>query len=207
MTQASAEGIDFGVGTFPTYHSTNIFLAAYEPDAGSPQWAKQIPAILGVDVRGIALDSQGRVVVSGIYGGSIQIDDSLLVTAVPEDPNDGRSIRRLVRRAVAARHDAAGHRGWRRSDRGLDQHRAEQHPRPGDEPVRRRRVLHAAHRDRQWQLPTRARLHPAPASLARRPPTRRSRSARRPSPASRPIRSATNRARRSRSRSPTRSLR
>ena len=80
-------GIDFGVGTFPTYHSTNIFLAAYEPNAGSPQWAKQIPAILGVDVRGIALDSQGRVVVSGIYGGSIQIDDSLLVTAVPEDPN------------------------------------------------------------------------------------------------------------------------
>ncbi len=80
-------GIDFGVGTFPTYHSTNIFLVAYEPNGGSPQWAKQIPAILGVDARGIDLDSKDRVLVSGVYGGSMQVDDSLLITAVPEDPN------------------------------------------------------------------------------------------------------------------------
>ena len=35
----------------------------------------------------MAFDSQGRVIVSGIYGGSMQLDDRLLMTAVPEDAN------------------------------------------------------------------------------------------------------------------------
>jgi hypothetical protein len=78
-------GVDFGVGTFPTYHASNIFLSAYSADAGRLQWAKQIPTILSGRPSGVAMDSQGRVVVSGQYAGSMQSDDALLVTPDPQD--------------------------------------------------------------------------------------------------------------------------
>jgi hypothetical protein len=80
-------GIDFGVGTFPTYSSNNIFLSAYSPDAGALRWAKQIPTILTSSLASVVLDSQNRVVVSGSYSGSMQVDDRLLVTKVPEQPS------------------------------------------------------------------------------------------------------------------------
>jgi hypothetical protein len=79
-------GIDFGFGTFPTYSATNVFLSTYSP-AGALKWAKQVPGVLGINVRGIALDSQGRVLVSGSYGGSMQVDDVMLETGLPEEPN------------------------------------------------------------------------------------------------------------------------
>jgi hypothetical protein len=77
-------GIDFGAGVFPTYGATNMFVAAYSPNSGAPLWSKQIPTILGSAPRGMALDSQGRIVMSGIYGGSMEVDADLLVTPVPE---------------------------------------------------------------------------------------------------------------------------
>jgi hypothetical protein len=79
-------GIDFGVGTFPTYHSNNIFLSAYSPAGGTLLWAQQIPTILSSFLLGMTPDRQGRVVMSGNYSGSMQVDDHLLVTAVPEQP-------------------------------------------------------------------------------------------------------------------------
>jgi hypothetical protein len=79
-------GIDFGIGTFPTYHSNNIFLAAYDPGNGGLVWAKQIPTILSSFLLNMDADSQGRLVVSGNYSGSMQVDDHLLVTSVPEQP-------------------------------------------------------------------------------------------------------------------------
>src|SRR4029077_640028 len=79
-------GIDFGIGTFPTYSEPNIFLAAYSPNAGTLVWAKQVPTILSSILLGVATDSQGRVIVSGNYSGSMQVDGRLLVTAVPEQP-------------------------------------------------------------------------------------------------------------------------
>jgi hypothetical protein len=72
-------GLDFGVGTFPTYSTGNIFLAAYSP-AGQFVWAKQVPTILGSNMLGLAMGTQGRIVVSGNYSGSMQVDDALLVT-------------------------------------------------------------------------------------------------------------------------------
>jgi hypothetical protein len=81
--------IDFGAGPFPTYASRNIFLSSYVPDgpsAGHLIWAKHIPTILSSFLLGLDLDSQGRVIVSGNYSGSMQVDDKLLVTAVPEQP-------------------------------------------------------------------------------------------------------------------------
>jgi hypothetical protein len=81
--------IDFGTGTFPsfpTYASTNIFLSAYSPDVGQLRWTKQIPTVLGSSLFDMTLDRHGRVVVSGNYSGSMQVDDHLLVTGVPEQP-------------------------------------------------------------------------------------------------------------------------
>ncbi len=77
--------IDFGAGPFLTYSANNIFLAAYSPQ-GQFQWAKQIPTILGSDLLSMAIDSQGRVVAGGVYSGSMQLDDTLLVTPVPQNP-------------------------------------------------------------------------------------------------------------------------
>jgi hypothetical protein len=79
--------IDFGTGPFPTYHSNNIFLSAYDPGTGQPKWAKQIPLIVNGDLFGMSVDSHDRVVVSGSYSGSMQADGQLLVTPVPEQPN------------------------------------------------------------------------------------------------------------------------
>jgi hypothetical protein len=79
-------GIDFGVGTFPTYNSNSIFLAAYSSDLRQVRWAKKIPTILSGSLLGMSFDSQGHVVTSGNYSGSMLVDDRLLVTAAPEDP-------------------------------------------------------------------------------------------------------------------------
>ena len=80
-------GIDFGVGTFPTYSSDNLFFSAYTasgPDAGKLRWAKHVPMILLSDVFGVGVDSQGHIVVSGNYSGSMQVDGRLLVTSDSE---------------------------------------------------------------------------------------------------------------------------
>jgi len=84
--------IDFGVGSFPSYHAPNIFLAAYSPDtpdggSGGAVWAKQIPTILYSQLYDMALDNNGRVVMGGAYSGSMQTDDTFLVTDVPETLN------------------------------------------------------------------------------------------------------------------------
>jgi len=80
-------GIDFGIGIFPTYKSNNIFLAAYSPDAGNLRWAKQVTTLLKSNLLGMALDSRSRVVVGGLYSGSMLIDDQLLLTERPGLPN------------------------------------------------------------------------------------------------------------------------
>jgi len=89
-------GVDFGFGTFPTYHSNNIFLAAYSPDLGSCpvnrgscglKWARQIPTVVKSGLLGMAVDSNTRVVVSGRYSGSMQVDNRLLVTQAPGQPD------------------------------------------------------------------------------------------------------------------------
>ena len=73
--------------TFPTYGASNLFLAAYAPDGGRALWAKQVPIILQSQSVSVALDPQGRVVLSGNFSGSMEVDDQLLVTPIPEDPN------------------------------------------------------------------------------------------------------------------------
>ena len=170
------------------------------------RWAKQVPMIVSSELLGMALDGQGRVVLSGNYSGSMQVDDRLLVTAVPEQPSDHRLVPRLVRRAVAARHDASQRSGPAADPTGTPIFtvpsnifaQATSAPAPWCSSCRQPRST-------TEMLPTGVPEagRPAPASRARRPPTRRSRSARPPSRAPRPIRSGTTRARRSRSRSST----
>jgi hypothetical protein len=80
-------GIDFGHGTFRTFSANNAFLAAYAPGAGTLVWAKQIPLILGSNLLGLVVDRHDRVVVGGAFYGSMQVDDKLLVTNLPEDAN------------------------------------------------------------------------------------------------------------------------
>ena len=87
-----ASGSAASLPYFPLYGSPlvfapNIFLSAYSPDRGQALWAKEIPTILGGSLFGMALDSKTRVVMSGVYSGSMQADDHMLVTGVPEQPN------------------------------------------------------------------------------------------------------------------------
>jgi hypothetical protein len=79
-------GVDFGAGTFPTYSANNIFISAYS-FGGEFRWAKQIPIILNSALAGLGVNADKRVVVGGFYAGSMQADDLLLVTSVPEDPS------------------------------------------------------------------------------------------------------------------------
>jgi hypothetical protein len=86
-------GINFGggardakVGVFPTYKANNIFLSAYNQDAGRLVWAKQVPTIVGSFLLGMETDAQGRVVLSGNYSGSMDVLGRLLVTRLPEQP-------------------------------------------------------------------------------------------------------------------------
>jgi hypothetical protein len=79
--------IDFGLGPFPTYDSRDIFLTAYSAsNLSKVVWAKQVPMILSSGFAGMAITPQGQVVVSGSYSGSMQFDDALLVTGIPQDP-------------------------------------------------------------------------------------------------------------------------
>jgi hypothetical protein len=78
-------GTNFGVGTFPTYFARNIFVSAYSSTNGKLYWAKQVPTVLDGVSSGLGVDSQGRVIVSGQYAGSMQVDGQLLVTPVPDD--------------------------------------------------------------------------------------------------------------------------
>lgn len=70
---------------FASYGSSNIFITSYAPD-GHLQWAKQIPMILSPNIGRMAVDSAGHVVTSGAYGGSMEADGVVLVTADPEEP-------------------------------------------------------------------------------------------------------------------------
>jgi hypothetical protein len=79
-------GIDFGVGTFPMYSSNNIFVSAYGPTDGHTIWAKQIPTILSSALVGMDIDNGGHIVVSGNFSGSMEVNNRLLQTGVPEDP-------------------------------------------------------------------------------------------------------------------------
>jgi hypothetical protein len=82
-------GVNFGptggtFATFPTYHSPNIFLSAYDPTSGALQWEKQVETILASSVHGFAVGNQGQIIVAGGYSGSMQVDGQLLTTAVTE---------------------------------------------------------------------------------------------------------------------------
>jgi hypothetical protein len=73
--------------TFPVYGSPNIFLSAYDTQTGTVKWAKQIQTVLSASVHGVSIGQQGQIVVAGNYSGSMQVDNQLLVTAIPESPS------------------------------------------------------------------------------------------------------------------------
>jgi hypothetical protein len=75
--------VDFGAGPFNTYKYPNVFVASYGFD-GEFLWAKHIPIVLQGNLRGMSLDNQGSIVLSGTYTGSMQVDDRLLVNTIPE---------------------------------------------------------------------------------------------------------------------------
>jgi hypothetical protein len=70
---------------FPSYGSNNIYISAYSP-TGYLQWAKRIPMILSPSIQRMVVDGTGHVVMSGAYGGSMEADGVLLVTADPAEP-------------------------------------------------------------------------------------------------------------------------
>jgi HYR domain len=82
---AAEAGIDFGVGTFPTYHSNNIFISAYSPDTGKVIWAKQIQTVLSSFLLGMAIDPFLHVVVSGNYSGQMGVNNTVLTTTWPDN--------------------------------------------------------------------------------------------------------------------------
>jgi hypothetical protein len=82
--------VDFGVGGFNAYALKDFFVVSYtgkdELPAGERRlrWAKQVPIVLGGTLFGVDVDRSGRVVTTGMFSGSIQVDDHLLVTKIPE---------------------------------------------------------------------------------------------------------------------------
>jgi hypothetical protein len=75
--------IDFGAGPFPTYATNDVFVTAFSPEL-EPLWAKHVPMVLSGDLQSLHLDSQGRIVLSGTFAGSMLVDDRLLVSTIPE---------------------------------------------------------------------------------------------------------------------------
>jgi hypothetical protein len=86
--------MDFGAGLFDTFQYANVYVASYATAdtlaAGERRfhWAKQIPMILGNLLGGFGADGKGHVILGGVYSGSMQLDDVLLVNAAPEKTNN-----------------------------------------------------------------------------------------------------------------------
>jgi hypothetical protein len=74
---------DFGAGPFESFTYPDVFFAAYSP-TGAFAWASQISMILQGNLRGMNIDRQSNVVVSGTYTGSMEVDNRLLVDTAPE---------------------------------------------------------------------------------------------------------------------------
>jgi hypothetical protein len=82
--------VDLGAGAFDTYNSIDVFVAAFATadTLGTGEhrfrWAKHIPMILDSKFTGYAVDGRGHVVIAGEYGGSMLLDNQLLVNSIPE---------------------------------------------------------------------------------------------------------------------------
>jgi hypothetical protein len=81
---------DFGAGLFNAYAKDHMVVAAYSK-GGTFLWAKHLPTILGARLSQIgwshpqvAVDTRGQVNVSGMFAGSMQLDDRMLVSLTPE---------------------------------------------------------------------------------------------------------------------------
>ena len=88
-----ASNTDFGAGLFETYAFPSVFVSAYSTAAtlaaGQQRflWAKKTPMILDSGLSGFGVGT-GRVALAGGYSGSMQLDDLLLVNAIPELTNN-----------------------------------------------------------------------------------------------------------------------
>ncbi|MDQ3337944.1 MAG: HYR domain-containing protein [Myxococcota bacterium] len=78
--------IDFGAGPFDNYRYRDTFFVSYTPDLEF-RWAKHVPMVLYGNLRGLAVTSQNKLVVSGTYSGSLTIDGYFLVNTSPQELN------------------------------------------------------------------------------------------------------------------------
>lgn len=83
--------IDFGDGPFRTHATADAFVIAFSPEL-EPRWSKHVPMALDGATHGMHVNSKGRVVMSGTFSGSMQIDGRLLVSAVPEQRGFGNTF-------------------------------------------------------------------------------------------------------------------
>jgi hypothetical protein len=81
--QAGGATIDFGAGDFFSYASKDQFIASYTID-GAFRWAKHIPLVLDGFLTAMKVSSEDRVVVSGSFSGSMNIDGQFLPNSIPE---------------------------------------------------------------------------------------------------------------------------
>jgi hypothetical protein len=83
--------MDFGAGSFPTYDTWDVFVNSYSPSLDF-LWAKHVPMVLEGAMRGLDIDSRGRIVMSGTYAGSMLFDNRLLVSYIPELRKTGNTF-------------------------------------------------------------------------------------------------------------------
>jgi hypothetical protein len=83
--------IDFGDGPFRTHATADAFVVALSPEL-EPRWSKHVPMALDGATHGMQIDPQGRVVMSGTFSGSMQIDGRLLVSAMPDQREVGNTF-------------------------------------------------------------------------------------------------------------------
>jgi hypothetical protein len=83
--------IDFGTGPFPTYATDDVFVVAFSPQL-APLWVKQVPMVLDGTERGMYVNSHDHLIMSGTFSGSMQFDDHLLVSHIPEQREVGNTF-------------------------------------------------------------------------------------------------------------------
>ncbi|HEY5927722.1 MAG TPA: HYR domain-containing protein [Kofleriaceae bacterium] len=80
----------FGVGEWHSYGTHDMFAAAFHPSDGHVVWAKTAPMVLDSSVHSVVVDThetgRSRLVFTGHFSGSMNLDGRFLVTDRPELP-------------------------------------------------------------------------------------------------------------------------
>ncbi len=77
--------VDMGAGPFTGYGTMDIYFVALNTATGAQRWTKHVPLILDGVLTDVTFTNAAKVVMSGVFAGSMLADGKLLVSSIPED--------------------------------------------------------------------------------------------------------------------------